>query len=160
MGEVKDKTNKKVKKEKKGVSLFEKLFKKSLLKKPDKVAVIYLRNNGIAEPMEVTSKKGFFTINNRTYHEKRDCIYTVTKERIPLAIIKEWDIFPIGTKKWDDEPMREKFSELEDHALRGIRYAELVKMGDHDRPKLNYKTMILIALGIIIVLAIAIGYGS
>ena len=121
--------------------------------------MIYLRNNGIAEPMEVIAKKGFFTINNKTYHEKRDCIYTVTKDRIPLAIIKEWDIFPIGTKKWDDESMREKFSELEDHTLRGIRFAELVKMGDSDKPKLNMKQIILIVLGIILVLAIVIGYG-
>lgn len=138
-------------------SLFERLFKKSQLKKPNKVAVIYLRNNGSAEPMEVESRKGFFSIENKTFHERRDCVYTLSKERLPLAIIKEWDIFPIGTKRWDDEPMREKFAELQDHTLRGIRHAELVKMGDTDKKQINMKQAILIIIAIVVVVAIYVG---
>ena len=139
-------------------SLFEKLFKISKLKKPNTVAVIYLRNNGIAEPMEVEVEKGFFNINNRTYHADRECIYTVTKERKPLAIIKEWDLTPIGTMKWDEKSIQEKCAELQDHTIRGIRNAELVRMGDKDKVKVNTKAAVGIIILIIVVVAVIYGY--
>ena len=154
MGETIEKKKKKDKKK----TLFNKLFKKGKLKKPNSVAVIYLRNNGTAEPMEVDVKKGFFNIGDRTYHADRDCIYTVTKERKPLAIIKEWDLTPIGTKKWDEKPIQEKCAELQDHTIRGIRNAELVRMGDRDKVKLNAKSAIGILILIIIVIAVVLGY--
>jgi len=150
--DIPKKTNDDVKKKKK--SFFERLFRKNKLKKPNKVAVVYLRNNGVAEFMEVEVKRGFFNISGRTYHENRDCIYRINKEGIPLAIIPEWNLIPIGTKNWDDKSMQEKFAELQDHAIRGIRHAELVRMGDKDYSKINVKGAI--GIGIIIVIITAV----
>jgi hypothetical protein len=142
----------KTKEQTKEKSLFGRMFKKDKLKKPKKVAVIYLRNSGIAEPIEIETKKGFFNIDGRTYHERRDCTYTVTKDRIPLAIIREDDLIPMGTKQWEDKTLREKFAELQDHTLRGIRHAELVKMGDKDRGNVDLRKIIGFGiLGIIII---------
>lgn len=100
-------------------------------KRPNSVAVIYLRNNGSAEMMRVETKNDFFSIkgSKKSYHERRDCTFTVGKDRIPLAIIPEWGLTPQGTKKWDDKPMQEKFAALQDHVLNGIRHAELIKSG-------------------------------
>lgn len=135
---------------KKKAGLWDKMFNKKRLKKPNTVAVIFLRNNGKAEPMEVESKKGFYSIHGKTYNEDRDCIYSLGKDKIPLAIIPEWSLLPYGTKAWHDKPMLEKFSELQDHTLRGIRHAELVKMGEGRESKLNAKAVIgIIVLAII-----------
>jgi len=146
------------KKEKKSKSLFEKWFKQSKLKKPDTVAVVYLRNNGQAEMMECQVKRGFFNIDGITYHSRRDCTYTESKERKPVAIIREGYLTPIGTSDWEEKTIQEKCAELQDHAIKGIKNAELVRMGDKDQKKLNAKTAIGIAIAIIIVVAIIYGY--
>ncbi len=147
------------KKAKKGIFSF---LSSKKLKKPNMVAIIYLRNNGIAETGEVESKRGFFIISGKTYHENRDCIYTIIgkdRERIPLAIIPEWSLIPLGTKRWDDKPMLEKFAELQDHTLRGIRHAELVKMGDKsDSKSMTTKQIILLVLACIVGAAVLLNY--
>lgn len=141
-------------KKKKDSKWSDKFFKKARFKKPTKVAVIYLRENGIAEPMEVESKNGLFTIGRKTYHERKDCTYTITKERIPLAIIPEWSPVPLGTKIWEEKPMYEKFNELQDHVLRGIRHAELVKMGEKERGKISVKQAVIAGIVVIVGLAL------
>lgn len=135
-----------------------KFFKRNKLKKPSMVAIIYLRNNGNAELLEQAPKNGMFSINGQTYHERSDCIYTVTKDRIPMAIIKEWDIIPVGTKRWDEDTMKEKFSQLEEHVLKGIRHAELVRRDGEERKPLATKQMILYVILAIVVGAILINY--
>ncbi len=144
------------KKKGKKKSLFQRLFNKSRLEKTKKVAVIYLRENGIAEPLEVESKKGFFQVGGRTYHERRDCTFTV--ERIPMAIIPEWNLTPLGTKQWDEKTLQNKFSSLQEHAIRGIRNAELVKSGERDKAKINTKAVVGIIIVAIIAIAIFTGY--
>lgn len=139
-------------------NLWERMFRKNKLKKPQMVAVVYLRNNGRAEPIEVESKKGFFTIYGKTYNEDRDCIYLLGKDKTPLAIIPEWSLIPYGTKKWHDKEMLEKFAELQDHVLRGIRHAELVRMGNESGSKLNMKAIIGLIIAAIIGYAILSAY--
>ena len=146
---------KKEDKKKKNQKWWNKVFNKDKLKKSNKAAVIYLRNNGNADLMEVETRNGFFTIEGKPYHEDRDCIYTITKDRIPLMIQREWDLIPIGTKKWDDDSMREKFAELEQHVLKGIRAAELVKSGGQGfEGKLTPKQMILWGLAALVAVII------
>ncbi len=127
-----------------------KTFNKDKLKKPNKAGVVLLRSNGNADLMEVETRNGFFTIEGKVYHEDRHCVYTITKDRIPLLIVRDWDLIPIGTKKWDDDPMREKFAELEQHVLKGIRQAELVKSGVGIDSKLTPKQMILWGLAALV----------
>jgi len=146
------------KKKKKKLNFWQRWFSDKRLNKPNLVAVLFLRNNGNAETLVIPTIRSFFSINGKTYHERRDCTYTVTKERKPLAIIREWDMMPIGTKNWDELEMRKKFSELQDQTLRGIRHAELVKMGDKESKKFNTKTAVMIIIGLII--AGAIFWGS
>ncbi len=145
----KEEKKKKKKKKKELEGVWDSPFNKKKLKKPTYVAVIYLRNNGKADRLEAETKHGFFQINDKTYHEDRDCIFRL-KEGYPLAIIPEWSLIPYGTARWHDKTMLEKFAELQDHALRGIRHAELVKMGERDKPKISGKAIVgLIILGII-----------
>ena len=133
-------------------------FGKKSLKKTNKIAVIYLRNNGNAELLEQEPRNGFFSINGQTYHERADCIWTVTKDRLPMAIIREWDIIPIGTKRWEEEDMREKFAQLEEHVLKGIRHAELVKSGGFSDSKITPKQMIMWGIIAIIAIAVLVNY--
>ncbi len=147
------------KEKKKKLTLWNKIFKKSKLQKPNKIAVIYLRTNGVAEPMEVESRKGFINIHGRTYHEDKDCIYRLGKERYPFAIIPEGNVLPIGRKDWEDKTMQEKFSTLQDHVMKGIRHAERVRMGESETTtKVTAKTAIGIAIAVVIVLAFIWGY--
>ncbi len=151
----KDKSKEKDKdSEKKG--LWNKMFNKNKLKKSTKVAVIYLRDNKIAEPMEKeVDSKGFFNINGRVYHQDRDCIYLLGKDRHPFAIIPEFNVTPIGTKEWYSNSMQKKFAVLQDHVMKGIRHAERVRMGEKgEGMKLNPKTIIV--FGIIAIVAVAL----
>ena len=151
-------------KKKKKKSFFERLFNKNKLKKPRKVAVIYLRNNGNAETMELEpDKNGFFTIETKTYHEDSDCMYsmiTSSKERYPLAIIPEWNLTPLGNRNWYDRKPQERLATLQDHAMKGIRHAERVRMGEKEESKFNPKTIIIIAIAIVIVGAAFMGFGG
>lgn len=137
---------------------FTKVFNRKRLKKPNEVAVIYLRNNGTAEQVILKSDRGQFNFNEKTYHERRDCSYTITKDRIPLAIIPEWSMVPIGTKDWKDTSMQTKFNELQDHLLRGIRYAELVKMGESRGMSTDAKRLIGWGIGIFVAIMVITQY--
>lgn len=145
--EVNNKKDGKKKKKKKG-SFWEKAFNKGKLKKPNRTAVVFLRNNGRAETMEVESRHGFFNIHGRTYHEDLACMYRM-KDGTPFAMIPEWSLIPYGTKIWHEKSMLEKFAELQDHTIKGIRHAELVKMGEKDKKPLNAKAWI--GLGILVI---------
>ncbi len=145
-------------KKKEKPNLWSRAFRKSKLNKPSKIAVIYLRDNGTAETMEVDSMRGFFNINGRVYHEDRDCVYRMNKEKYPLAIIPEWNVIPIGRKEWEDKPMQEKFATLQDHVMKGIRHAERVRMGEGDYKKINIKSAIGIGIIAIVVIAIIMQY--
>lgn len=141
-------------------SLWSKVWKKNKLKKPKSVAVIYLREDGSAEPMEVQTRRGFFEINGRTYHERRDCTYTlVGKERFPFAIIPEWNLTPLGTKEWNDREPQDKCSKLQDHAMQGIRHAERVRLGEKmGGMQMNTKTIVVLGIVAIIVIAFITSY--
>lgn len=117
------------KKKTEGKTWYQNLFRKEKFKKPNKVAVLFLRKNGNAEPMEKETKNGFFDIEGGTYHERRDCTYFVGKDRVPLAVIPEGGFVPFGTTKWYERTMLERFSECQDHLLKGIRHAELIRSG-------------------------------
>lgn len=152
-----DKEEDKKKKKKKG--LWGKMWKIKKLEKRNNVAVLYLRENGTAEPMEVVSKHGFFNINGKTYHERRDCIYTINKERFPLAIIPEWSVTPLGNKSWYDKRPQEIISILQDHCMNGIRHSERVRAGENrDGSKLNLKNIIVIGIIVIVAIAVLMGY--
>lgn len=137
---------------------WDRVWRKNKLKKTNTVAVLFLRENGIAEPMEIESNQGFYSINGKTYHEDRDCIYTMGKERFPLAIIPEWNVIPIGRKEWEDKDIQTKFSTLQDHVMKGIRHAERVRMGEREEGKFNTKTIIVIGVVVIVVIAVIVGY--
>ena len=133
------------------------LFKKEKFKKPTKVAVMFLRKNGTAEPIEKETKDGFFEIGGETYHERRDCTYFVGKDRVPLAVIPEGGFIPLGTSKWYEKDMLSKFHEAQDHLLRGIRHAELVRSGGMGVSP-NVKKMIGLGLLAMIGLVILFNY--
>lgn len=138
---------------------WDKAFNKKRLKKSGKVAVLFLTNNNGAIPMELEPKNGFFTIKGKSYHEREDCSYSMTKDRIPLAIIPEWSLIPLGTKEWEDRAPREKFLELQTHAMRGIRHAELVRLaGEKGEGKINVKMLILIGIGLVIAFSVWQGF--
>ncbi len=140
--------------------LWAKAWNKNKLKKPNAVAVLYLKENKNAEPMVVQTKRGFFSINGKTYHERRDCTYTLMgKERTPVAIIHEWSMTPIGTKEWEDKEIQEKCAICQDHIMQGVRHAERVRMGEKmDGMTMTPKTMIVLGILVIIAIAFVAGY--
>jgi hypothetical protein len=145
------------KKKEKGKTWHQNLFKKEKFKKPSKVGVLFLRKNGTAEAMEKEPKNSFFEVDGQTYHERRDCTYFFGKDRIPLAVISEGGFIPLGTTKWYEKDMLSKFHEAQDHLLRGIRHAELVRVGGMGVSP-NVKKMIGIGLLVLIGLVILFNY--
>lgn len=136
--------SKEKKKDKKGFkSYWDSVFDKRKLAKHDKVAVIFLKNNRTAVPMEIKPKNGFFEISGKTYHQDRDCVYTMSKDRLPLAIIPEWSLVPIGTKEWQDKEVVEKLANLQAHVLDAIRHAEAVRIEGQEGKKINPKVLIV-----------------
>lgn len=149
----------KEKKKKKEKSVWEKMWSQRKLKKNNTVAALYLRENGMAEPMICVSKNGFFNVYGKVYHERRDCVWTMSKDRIPLILIPEWSLVPVGTKQWQDKSMLEKFAELQDHVLKGIRHAEIVKLNEgKEGMKINPKVAIILLIVAIIGFAVLKNY--
>lgn len=142
--------------EKKKVNSFwDKVFKKKSLRKPQRIAVMYLRKNNMGEVLDVDTNKGFFDIAGKTYHISRDCLYTIGKDRIPLAIIEEDGLRPIGNsefyKKLSEIKNYERIcAEYQDLVLKAIRHAELVKYQSLDKAKINPKIAIGLAIAAII----------
>lgn len=136
-----------------------KKFNKNKLKKSTKVAIVFLRTNANVDLLQKETKNGFFSVGTETYHVDKDCIFTLTKDRIPLMVVREWDIIALGTKKWEDEDMREKFKTLETHVLKGIRNAELVKTGgERDSGTITIKQAILFGIVGIVLVAVFLNY--
>ena len=159
--DVKEKLEDKDKKDKKKKpGIWDKVFNKNKLKKGNKVAVIYLRETGVAETMELKSDvMGFFHIYGKVYHEDNDCFYRIGKDKNPLAIIPEWNVTPLGRKSWEDKPMQEKFAVLQDHVMKGIRHAERVRMGERtEGMKINPKGIIAIGIIVIVIMAVVVNY--
>lgn len=145
----------KKKEEGKKKAFWDRKWRKSKLKKPQNVAIIYLRNNGRAEALVIKSEDGLFNIYGKTFHEDTACIYTLGKDRIPLAVIQEWNMIPIGTKEYQDKSIFQKISELQDHAIKAFRRAELVRMSqERERGQLNWKAILLGIIVLAIVYAI------
>ncbi len=144
--------------DKKKEGLWKKVWNPKKLAKKNTVAVLYLRENGTAEPMEVVSKRGFFNINGKTYHERRDCTYTMDKDRYPLAIILEWSVTPLGQKSWYDKRPQETIAILQDHCMNGIRHSERVRSGENMGEKLNMKNVIVIGIVVLVAAAVLMGY--
>jgi len=149
-----DLTRKESLKDKNKTTIWDKVFNKKKLMKSQKVAILYLTSNGQAIPMEQESKNGFFSIRGKTYHEREDCTWSIGKERLPLALIREKEIIPIGKESWLERTIKEKFLIVETHAMNGIRHAELVRQSGETGKPVNLKAMILLGLAIIVGLAI------
>jgi hypothetical protein len=140
---------KKKEKKKKKPNLWDRIFKKQKLKKPESVAVLYLRKNGVAQPLYIEPKNEMFHIGTKVYHQRKDCKYLITKDKVPLAIIFEEGLVPVGNKEFYDLDVQRRCAEHQDHAIKAIRHAEIVRMGydDKDKKKINPKVVI----GIIII---------
>ena len=132
---------------------------KKKLQKTSFVAILYLKDIH-AEPLIQKTTNGFFTIDGKTYHERQDCTYTIKigKDRFPLAIIKDNQIVPFGTKDWDELEIKEKYLACQEHAMSGIRHAERVRMGQSEDKPINVKMIILVVLGLVIAGAVMYGY--
>lgn len=141
------------KEKKKNDNTWSKFLKTNKVKKDNQVAVLFLRNNSRAEPYILTPKDGMFEIAARSYHERSDCKYSVRfgKDIVPLAVIREKDLKPIGNKDWDDLSIEAKLAELQYHVIKGIRTAEIVRVEGNDK-KMDMKTIVII--GIIAVVAL------
>lgn len=156
---LEDKVSEKEKKKADKKGLWGRAWKKRKLEKPNMVAVIYLREDGMAEPLEIKTRRGFFNVNNHTYHVDKDCIYTLTKDRVPLAVIREWSVTPIGKKEWDDKPIQEIMSKVQDHVMNGIIHSERVRSGeDRGDGKITSKQIILGGIILVILVAVVMGY--
>ncbi len=164
-----EKSDKKGGKEKKKKKLWDGSWRKNKLKKPNSVAVLFLRNNGKAIQYEMETRKGFFELQGKTYHEDNDCMYQINLDGAvrPLAVICEWSLVPVGKQGWYSandgegrlEFMIRKFAEFQDYAIRGIRNAELVKMGESNKSPMNARTVILLIVAGIIGIAVLFGSG-
>ncbi len=151
----------KSKEEKQKKTLFQKLFNNKTLKKPESVAIVYLRKNGTAQLTVAEPRNEMFNIDGRVYHQREDCNFSAGKERIPLAVIREDGLVPEGTEDYynmeSDLDMQKRCADHQDYAIKAIRHAEIVRMGYDDgsnRAKLNPKIIIAVVIGLVILYGI------
>lgn len=142
--------------------IFAKLLNRKKLKTPDTIAVLFLRINGTAEVIYKEPKLGIFEQSGRTYHVLEDCRYTMSlgKETLPLCILPEKSLTPLGTGKYYDQDLQERVAELQDLCIRGIKSAELVKLEGEKKPGMNPKTVIIFVILAIIGFAFYKQYGG
>lgn len=124
-----------------------KTIRKDKLKKPESIAVLYLRMNGIAEPLYVIPKNGMFHIESQTYHVREDCRYLINKDKVPLAILREDGLVPEGTSEFWEREFQARCAEHQNKAIKAISQAELVRMGyDDNKMKINPKIIIVLVI--------------
>jgi hypothetical protein len=141
-------------------SFWKKVFSKKQTAKL--LPIIYLRKNGIAEPLYVKIENGQFKIGDKVYHEREDCRYKLLmgKESLPFAVVPEDNIIPVGTSDYYaklDENIQKVVQEHQEMAIKAIRHAEIVRMGE-DGKKPDFKLIIIIAIIAIIALALLKDY--
>lgn len=129
----------------KEIGFWEKHFNSKKLDKPNTVAILILRVNGDATPLyRQYDENGMFTLEDlkknplaKSYHVRQDCIYRLKfgKHQIPLCILPEWSMIPLGTKVyWEMTPERRAL-ELEQGILRAIRAEETIKQDENLKKK-------------------------
>jgi len=151
----------KEKEDKKNETFWGGIFRKKNLKRPESMAILYLRKNGVAEPMYLTPKNEMFNIGGKVYHQRKDCKYLITKDKIPLAIIPEEGFIPTGNEEYyKDLDMQKRCSEHQDFAIKAIRHAELVRMGYDDKKTGKFNPKVAIAIVIIAIIVYALFKGG
>lgn len=153
----------KEKEEKKQEGFWRKIFPKKKVAAPNRVAGIYRRLNGTAEPFIAETKNGMFNVGGKTYHELQDCRYTLTigKERLPFIDVVEDKLIPEGNHNYYvelDSKIQQIIAEHQERAIKAIRHAELVRLAGEDKPKPNMKLIIIIIIVAIIGFALLKNY--
>ncbi len=136
--------------------VWDKVFNVKKLKKPDTVAVVLLRDNGNAEPLEAKAIRGMFNINGKVYHEREDCKYTLNYkgERTPFIVVHENMLHPEPNKEYYERGFQKRMADLQDMVTRAIKNAEIVKVEGDSNSKINPKLLIAGAIGLIIMFAL------
>jgi len=98
------------------------------------VAVLYLRESGIAELKYVKPENGMFIVGGRYYHINDSCIYNVGKKRIPLAVIPEWSFVPLSKKEYETV-LGSKYQDAQLLIIKSLENAEIVKIHQDGNPK-------------------------
>lgn len=121
------------------------------------VAILYLRNSGYGEFKYVKPENNMFVINNKYYHQKSSCVYTIGKKRTPMAVIPEWSFIPI-TRNEHGELLGIDIQEAQTQAIKAMETVEIVRRGDDgDKKKgksADAKTIIIIVIVAIIAIAV------
>jgi hypothetical protein len=148
------------KEDKQNESFWKKIFHKK--QKPNLLPIIYLRKNGVAEPLYVKVENNIFKIGDKVYHDREDCRSKLLmgKESLPFAVIPEDNIVPVGTDQYYaklDENIQKVVQEHQEMAIKAIRHAEIVRMGE-DGKKPDFKLIIIIAIIAIVGLALLKDY--
>lgn len=98
------------------------------------VAVLYLRESGIADLKYVRPQNGMFIVDGRYYHTTGSCIFNLGKKRIPLAVIPEWSFVPLSRKEYE-KVMGSKYQEAQLLIIKSLENAEIVKINQDGMPK-------------------------
>jgi len=133
-----------------------KLKEKSSKIAKGEVAVMYLRNSGIAELRYVKPENDFFVVDGHYYHIDESCYYSIGKKRIPMAIIPEWSFTPLSRKAYG-EVLQADSQHAQKLIIKALENAEIVKINRDDgkeKGKLNPKTAIIIVILIIVAIAV------
>lgn len=117
------------------------------------VAVLYLRESGIAELKYVKPDNGMFIIYGRYYHINASCFYNLGTKRIPLAVIPEWAFVPISKKGYETE-LGSHYQDAQMLIIKSLENAEIVKINQDINPKRKADSKLII--GIIIVAVIGL----
>jgi len=98
------------------------------------VAVLYMRESGIADLKYVKPENGMFIVEGRYYHIRDSCMYSIGKKRIPLAVIPEWSFVPLS-KKGYKEHLGSENQEAQMLIIKSLENAEVVKIQQDGNPK-------------------------
>jgi len=112
------------------------------------VAILFLRESGIAELKYVRPENDMFIINGNYYHTKGTCIYNIGKKRIPLAVIPEWSFVPLSRKNYE-EKLGSKYQEAQRLIIKSMENAEIVKINQEDpnkKKKADTKTIVILVI--------------
>jgi adenine/guanine phosphoribosyltransferase-like PRPP-binding protein len=119
--------------------------------KKSKIIIVLLKTNRTIDFIVGQLVNGMVFVNGTPHEASVDFVFVY--KNVPLLVIPEWSLSPIGTKDYYEAKKEGKSAEPSTIILRAIESKEAMQI---DKPKLSGKALIWILLGVAVLVGVFI----
>ena len=121
---------------------------RSIIKK-NRVVVLMLKTNRDIEYSIVDIVSGFVKVKDYYYNARADCVWRDNMTKLPMLVLREWDMQPVGTKDFEQVVKEGRYTSPQKVL---INFLEMHKFVDTAKKQISGKMVIFIIIGIVVVI--------